>query len=71
MLLHRVVTLHEHVELEALRGVPDLLLAEDHDAAIEILARDLGLELLDTAEVLLVERADPVELLFKLSDACL
>jgi len=61
VLLEGVVALDDRLELEAERRVADLHAAQEHDAPIELLARDEGLELLDAEEVLLVKSPDALE----------
>jgi hypothetical protein len=59
--LVRVVPLKEHLEAKAKRGIPDLLLAQHVDAPVDVFPRDGRLELLETHEILLVERAQTVD----------
>jgi hypothetical protein len=61
ILLKRVVALDDVLQLESLGGVTDLCLAQGMDAAVDVLARYGGLELLDADEVLLVQRAQSLE----------
>src|SRR5262249_4656386 len=61
VLLERVETLHQHLELEAQTGVADLFAAQGPDTSVDVLARDQRLDLLDAEEVLLVERAQPFD----------
>jgi hypothetical protein len=63
-----VEALKQHVESEPKRGIADLLLAKHMDPAIDVLARDHRLELLDSHEILLVERAQPIDRNLQLSD---
>jgi hypothetical protein len=59
--LIRVVALQEHLESEAEGRVTDRLLADDVDAPIDVLARHGGLELLDSHEILFVERPQAID----------
>jgi hypothetical protein len=61
VLLERVVALDDRLQLEALRGVANLLAAKHVDAAVDVLARDRGLDFFEAHEVLLVERAQALE----------
>jgi hypothetical protein len=61
VLLKRVVALDDRLQLEALRGVADLLAAQQINAPIDVLPRDARLDLLEPHEVLLVERAQTFE----------
>jgi hypothetical protein len=61
VLLEGVVALDDVLQLEALGRVADLGLAQRIDAAIDVLARDGRLELLDTDEVLLVQGSKAFE----------
>jgi hypothetical protein len=54
ILLKCVVALDDVLELEALRGVADLCLAQGIDATVDVLTGHGRLDLLDTDEVLLV-----------------
>jgi hypothetical protein len=69
MLLERVVALNERLQAEASRRVPDLRPAEDPEASIDVLTRDRGLDLFDAHEVLLVERAQPIQAIFELIES--
>src|SRR5262245_5705772 len=53
---------------EALAGISDVLLGVHQQGARDVLARHLRLDLLDTHEVLLVERAHPFYLFFQLAE---
>ena len=55
VLLERIVSLHERLELETLRGVAHLFTPQDLNAPIHIFARHERFEFLDAHEVLLVE----------------
>ena len=66
-----VVPLEDHLEAEALRRVPDLLLPKQVDLPVDVLAGHRGLELLDAHEVLLVERAHAVDRDLQLADLLL
>jgi hypothetical protein len=61
VLLEGVVALDDVLELEALGGVADLRLAQRIDAAIDVLARNRRLELLDADEILFVQRTKTFE----------
>jgi len=61
MRLKRVVTLQDHVESKAKRGVANLLLAKHMDTPVDLLAGDRRLQLLDPHEILIVEGADPID----------
>src|SRR5262249_25524113 len=65
MLLESVVALKQRLEFEALAGVADPLATQQVDTAIDVLAGDLRLELLDTKEVLLVQCAQPFQAHFE------
>jgi hypothetical protein len=67
----RVVARDDLRHLEAQAGVADLLLAQQPDAPVDVLARDQRLELLDTGEVLLVESAQALDALLELFDGLL
>ena len=69
--LVRVVALQDHLEPEAHRGVPEVLLPEHVDLPVDVLSRNRGLHLLEAHEVLLVERAQPVYGRLELADQCL
>jgi hypothetical protein len=56
-----VVPLKEHLEAEALGRVAHLLLAESVDPPVDVLPRHERLELLEPHEILLVQRAQPVD----------
>jgi hypothetical protein len=56
-----VVPLEQHLEAEALRRVPDLLLPKSVNSPVDVLARDERLELFEAHEVLLVQRAQPID----------
>jgi hypothetical protein len=66
--LIRVVPLKQHLKTKAERRVPDLFLAQRVDAPVDVFAWDHRLELFDPHEVLLVERPQPVDRDFQLSD---
>jgi len=61
VLLQRVVTLHEGLQLEAPRRVADLLPAEHPEATIHVLAGDGGLDPLHAHEILLVQGPETLE----------
>jgi hypothetical protein len=67
--VHRVGVelLRDDVEAEAEGGVPDLLLSQGAEAAVDVLALDPGLDLLVPHEILLVERTQPIDALFELA----
>ncbi len=66
--LVRAVSLQDHLEAEAQRRVPEVLLPEHVDLPIDVFSRDRGLELLEAHEVLLVERPQPVYGRLELAD---
>ena len=71
VLLERVVPLDDRLELEADARVADLLLAEEPDATLDVLALDPGLDLLDAHEVLVVERAEALDAQLQVFDLSL
>jgi hypothetical protein len=66
VLLERVVTLDQHLHPETPRGVSDLGAAQDPEPAIDVFARDGGLDFLDAEKILLVERSQAVETILEL-----
>ena len=68
--VHRVgvVLLRHDLEAEPHRRVADLLLAEDRETAVDILARHRRLELLEAEEVLLVDVSKTIDALLELAD---
>ena len=66
VLLERVVPLDQHLHPETARGVSDLGAAQDPEPAIDVLARDGGLDFFDTEKILFVERAQAVEAVLEL-----
>jgi hypothetical protein len=66
-----VVALKQHVEAKPKRGIPDLLPAKDMDPAVDVFSRNGRLELLDAHEVLVVQRAQPIDGNLQLSDQLL
>jgi hypothetical protein len=61
VLLEGVVAGDQRLQLEALTRVADLLAPQHVDAAIDVLPRDLRLELFDAEKVLLVQRSQPLQ----------
>jgi hypothetical protein len=61
VLLERVVTLDQRLQLEAFGGVANLGAPKHPETAIDVLASNRGLDLLDAQKILLVERAQALE----------
>jgi hypothetical protein len=59
--LEGVVALQNHLKAKAQRRVPDLLLSQDVDFPLDVLARNGGFDSLDPHEILVVERPQPVD----------
>ena len=68
--VHRVGVelLRDDVEAEPERRVPDLLLSQDREAPVDVLALNPGLDLLVAHEVLLVGRTEAIDALFELGE---
>ncbi len=68
VLLEGVEALDDRLHPKALTGVSDLLATQPPDPALDILAGDERFDLLDTEEVLLVERAETLDARLQLFD---
>jgi hypothetical protein len=68
MSLQRVVALQHHLESEPLGGVANLFFAQHVDAPLDFLVGHRRFELLNAHEILIVQRAKPVDRYLKFSD---
>ena len=66
VLLEGVVTHHQRLQAKAPPGISYLLAAQHPDPPVDVLARDRGLDLLDSEKVLIVERAQSFEPILEL-----
>jgi hypothetical protein len=64
----RVVPEEDVLEAKAERRVSNLRSPEDLDAPFDVLPRDLRLDALDAHEILVVERAEPLDPILGLAD---
>jgi hypothetical protein len=62
ILLEGVVALDDRLQLEAFGRIADLRAPKDVDSAVDVLLCDTGWDLFDPHEVLLVERAQALDL---------
>jgi hypothetical protein len=68
VLLKGVVALDDRLQLEALRRVADLLASERVEPAVDVFLGDLGRDLLDPKEVLLVQGPQSFDSVFEFVD---